>query len=244
MSSLQDFSIGSNRTRPKYVFQRKECPNCGGAIPLYSEQSQLVVCHYCGSSLDCTNEELAALGKKHNKSAYVFELHQEGEIDGIKYKIIARMCLRDKWNDITREYLLFHPFYGTRWLSEYQNSYSLSYECRARDKNLSFEKPQEMITTGDGRSWNVESTTTMTLVNVEGALPWRASSGDTLEVLEYLEHKNPESYLTIERESDGWDKHNGKHGATNENEKLAHELALHFCRDEIFQGSSKSIRIL
>ena len=82
MSSLHEFSIGSNRTRPQYAFQRKECPNCGGSIPLYSEQSQLVVCHYCGSSLDCTKEELAALGEKNRKSAFVFQLHQEGIFDG------------------------------------------------------------------------------------------------------------------------------------------------------------------
>ena len=203
MSSLHEFSIGSNRDRPKYSFQRKECPNCGGSIPLYSEQSQLLVCQYCCSSLDCTKEELRALGERHQKSYYVFDLHQEGVLDGIKYKVIARMCRRDQWDEITREYLLFHPFYGTRWISEYQNSYSLSYECRARDKSLSFDNPQDMIRTGDARLWNAESSTTMTLVNVDGALPWIASAGDKVEVLEYIENQKPNSYLTIEKENDG-----------------------------------------
>ena len=98
MSSLHEFSIGNNRDRPKYAFQRKECPNCGGSVPLYSEQSQLVVCQYCGSSLDCTKEELTALGKKKKAFDYFyyrFDLHQEGVFDGIKYKIIARMSLRE-----------------------------------------------------------------------------------------------------------------------------------------------------
>ena len=205
MSSLQEFSIGGNRARPKYAFQRKECPNCGGSVPLYSEQSQLVVCQYCGTSLDCTKEEPTALGKNNKKSAFVFDLHQEGVFDGIKYKIIARMSLKERWGDITREYLLFHPFYGTRWLSEYQNSYSLSYSCRARGKGIVFlfENPKDVIHTGDGRMWNVESSTTMTLVNVDGALPWIASIGDETKVVECIENQNPGSYLTVEKENGG-----------------------------------------
>lgn len=233
MSSLQEFSIGGNRERPKYAFQRKECPNCGGSVPLYSEQSQLVVCQYCGSSLDCTKEELTALGKKNKTSYFVFDLHQEGVFDGIKYKVIARMCVRDQWNDITREYLLFHPFHGTRWLSEYQNSYSLSYSCRARDKSFSFENPQDMIRTGDGRMWNVESSTTMTLVNVDGALPWIASLGDKTKVVEYIENQNSGSYLTVEQENDG--------------KEVSYSYSRSVARDEVFAsfglnrfGSSKA----
>ena len=37
--------------------------------------------------------------------------------------------------------------------------------------------------------WNVESSTTMTLVNVDGALAWIASVGDKTKVVEYIENK-------------------------------------------------------
>ena len=136
MDSTKEFVIGSNRKRPEYRFKTMLCPSCTGPIPLYSEQSQLVVCHYCGSALNCTKDELEALGQKHAKGHFVFDLGMDGVFENIKYKVIARMCSKDQWGGRYRTYLLFHPFHGTRWLSEYQNSYSMSYDSRVRVRDF------------------------------------------------------------------------------------------------------------
>jgi len=156
-------------------------------------------------NLNCTKEELVALGKPQQSTVrFAFSLHQECTLDGIKYKVIARLRYRDRWKDFTRVYLLFHPFHGTRWLSEYKNTFSISENKRVRARSLP-EKFSEgcTIQTEDGITWVCESESQQVLTYVDGALPWIAKIQDTSYEVEFERQGDKSSYLSIEVEHGG-----------------------------------------
>ncbi len=202
------FTIGENRTRPPYLPQTIRCPSCNAPVTIYSEKSQLVVCNSCGQQLDLSQEELVALGKPDTQSDFDADLHQDFIWDSVKYKIIARMRFQDRWNDFTDEYLLFHPFHGTKWVSisewkegeEYGVEYSISVDehSRALEDPFQMENNQK-IRTGDKCVWIKESESEMLLVYVDGALPWLAKAGDRIQAIEYIKAGDKKNFLTAEK---------------------------------------------
>ena len=203
--SIEKFSIGSNRKRPPYKTKALQCPSCSAPLSIYSEKSQLIICSSCNMNLNCTKEELVALGKPQQSTVrFAFSLHQECILDGIRYKVIARLRYRDRWKGFTRVYLLFHPFHGTRWLSEYKNTFSISENKRVRARSLP-DKFSEgcTIQTEDGITWVCESESQQILTYVDGALPWIAKTQDTSYEVEFEKQGDKSSYLSIEVEHGG-----------------------------------------
>ena len=157
------FSIGNNRTRPPYVAKTLRCLSCNAAMAMYSEQSQLVVCESCGQNLDCSTEDLVELGKTELKDElFNLRLAQDFLWKQIKYKVIARMILVDQWKDSTVEYLLFHPYEGTKWLSVYKGEDGKEYSVSEENRASSLENPFEMdnesrLRTGDFSIWKKDA---------------------------------------------------------------------------------------
>ena len=203
MSEIK-FTIGENRERPPYLGKTLRCPSCNASISMYSEQSQLVVCESCGQNLDCSKEDLIALGKTGAVDGFLFQVHQVCNWKGVKYKVIGRILLLDEWDGQYAEYLLFHPFHGTRWLSIYTGeegtdcSFSESLRVLSKDKPFSASKG-ETIATEDGKKWKFEEQTVLQVSYVDGALPWLVKVGDVQTAAEFINTKNKKSYLTVEK---------------------------------------------
>ena len=203
------FSIGNNRTRPPYVAKTLRCLSCNAAMAMYSEQSQLVVCESCGQNLDCSTEDLVALGKTELKDElFNLRLAQDFLWKQIKYKVIARMILVDQWKDSTVEYLLFHPYEGTKWLSVYKGEDGKEYSVSEENRASSLENPFEMdnesrLRTGDFSIWKKDAEVEMSLYYVDGSLPWLAKVGDLTRAIEYKKSGSPKYFLSVEHSIQG-----------------------------------------
>ena len=128
-----NFRIGQGRSRPQYQAKSIQCPNCGSPLELVTENSMLVTCPACSSNLDLGNAELKVLGKNKQRAFpnLCIPLQAELKFDGELYKVIARLVYQDGWGDFTYEYLLFNPFFGSFYLSRYENEeYSISRPSR------------------------------------------------------------------------------------------------------------------
>jgi|GEM_PF-3622714 len=199
---LEKFVLQPNRKRPPYQVQTLRCPSCDAPLPMFSESSSLILCSHCNSRLNCSAEELTVLGKQnHQIGIFRFQLHQDCTLQGIKYKVIARLRYQDRWKGITRVYLLFHPFHGTRWLSNYMNSFSISDNRRYRSRTLpeSFSEGVQ-IQTEDGSTWICNSESQQILTFVDGALPWIATVNDTSYEVEFEQSGDRNNHLNIEIE--------------------------------------------
>lgn len=99
------------------------CPSCGGNLPLLSQQSERVICMYCGTASDITQGKLAALGPSPPPPIRPYlPIGAEGTLRGervICCGFMIRSCIVDGESYPWREYLLFAGERGGyRWLVE------------------------------------------------------------------------------------------------------------------------------
>ena len=95
-----------NRLGPKAI----QCTQCGGALSLFSEQTQMITCDHCGSQLDASSEEYRVLDEKLEKRDLLFPIGMEVYHEDIKYKIIARMVFEGTFKNHSSNNFVFDIF--------------------------------------------------------------------------------------------------------------------------------------
>ena len=185
------FKLSSGRSRPAYKPQNIKCGSCGAGLTVKDEQSQMVVCEYCGSQLDVSAVEQTVLGKGvGHKPYFPLELGDSFHHKATRFEVISRMAFIED-NDIsemTKEYLLYNPRRGAMWLGEYGGHYSVSYPSHIMPTKDPFNVGRgDVIKTHDGNRWVAEGKGTYTLHYVDGALPWIARIGDRIQYAEFTE---------------------------------------------------------
>ena len=197
------FALDNGRKRPAYAPKDIHCPSCGAGLTVKDERSELVVCEYCGSHLDVSQEEKEVLGKgASRKWEFPLQIGDSFRHKKARYEIIARMAFIEDGDEdeLSREYLLYNPYHGTLWLSEYDGSYSISSDTHVMPKeNLFTKKRGDVISTYDDREWVLEGTGVYELVYVDGALPWIAKIGDRVEYAECLNKQNSKLQYEAQR---------------------------------------------
>ena len=103
--------------------QALECPNCGGNLPILSQQSERIVCQYCGTASDITKGALAALGPAPRPPIQpAIAIGAEGNLRGnhvVCCGFMIRSCMVEGEVYSWREYLLFAgDRVGYQWLAE------------------------------------------------------------------------------------------------------------------------------
>src|SRR6186713_1702328 len=112
--------------RPKAL----NCPICGSAIELRAMgAAATVVCSYCSSTLDATNPQLVILQKWQSQITVqpIIPLGSRGSLFGAVWEVIGfqqRGIIVEGTDYYWREYVLFNPYKGFRYLSEYENHWS------------------------------------------------------------------------------------------------------------------------
>lgn len=106
------------------------CPNCGGPVEIRGYAHTLsVVCPGCLTVLDASNEQLAILQKFHAKQRIqpAIPLGSRGTFDGTLWEAIGFQIREVTTEDAKyswSEYLLFNPYKGFRYLSEYNGHWN------------------------------------------------------------------------------------------------------------------------
>ena len=116
---------------PKPTAKALNCPHCGAAITLRAlGQAVSVVCESCHSILDATDPNLQILqvfNKAVSADRPLIPLGTRGKIRGTDYEVIGFQRrgievegIRYCWH----EYVLFNPYKGFRYLSEYNGHWN------------------------------------------------------------------------------------------------------------------------
>jgi hypothetical protein len=113
------------------------CPQCGGPLEVRApDLTQRIACPYCGSLLDATRDlaVLAALSQPPIEA--LIPLGSKGRLHGVEWTVIGLMERsvtvegeRYPW----REYLLYEPRAGFRWLVESSGHWSFAEPAHAGD---------------------------------------------------------------------------------------------------------------
>jgi hypothetical protein len=163
------------------------CPQCGGAITLRSfQQAVTVVCEGCHSILDAKDPTLKILQQFNEIIKPVpplIPLGSRGKLRGTDYEVIGFQrrntnseSVRYDWH----EYLLFNPYKGFRYLSEYQGHWNDIVVCK--DLPLLQGSAANYL----GQLYRHFQTADANTNYVIGEFPWQVRVGEHASVTDYI----------------------------------------------------------
>jgi hypothetical protein len=160
-----------------------KCPNCAAVLPsIQDREVKTVVCEYCGAQNDVTGAEARVTGVNPPDfdAGFAFEIGQAGNFLGQRYEVCGRMLYEDAEGFPTREYLLFSPGEGYLWLAEENRHFVLNRPTQQAPARDPFSMTTKQGVTAGATQFRLYESGTQRLVYVDGALPWKATTGDTV----------------------------------------------------------------
>jgi len=186
LSNLREFESWSNKASPKVrAFQ---CVQCGGAVTQRGLlQTISVVCPSCGTIIDVSDDNLKVLSTFEAKTKVkpAIPLGTRGTFSEGEFELIGflqRFVTVEGVDYHWREYLLFNPYKGFRWLSEYNGHWNYI--------KSTLHRPS-MLGNGDmrykGKTFRHFQSATAKVDYVIGEFYWRVQQGEACLVSDFID---------------------------------------------------------
>lgn len=194
---------GPKKEIPAVAVRSVTCPGCGGAVTIRSFGKAVnVVCGNCHSVLDAQDPQIKILQtfKDAIREDPLIPLGSRGKIRGVVYEVIGfqhRQIEADGQIYGWAEYLLFNPYQGFRYLTEFDGHWNFVAPLR------SLPQTQVLGTQSDqfylGERYKHFQTAVAKTTFVLGEFPWQVRVGETAEVTDYV---SPPRVLSSEVSAD------------------------------------------
>ena len=178
-----------------------KCPACGATIPVRSfSHAVTIVCESCHSILDAQDPGLKIMQQFKvvaGEDRPLIPLGARGKIRGTLYEVIGFMRRTIIVEDISydwHEYLLFNPYQGFRYLTEYQGHWNDITLCKVLP-SISSKLSAEMNYLGE--EYHHFQTADAITAFVLGEFPWQVRVGGQAAVTDYV---HPPRVLSSERD--------------------------------------------
>jgi hypothetical protein len=165
------------------------CPNCGGSVELRGMTHSLsAVCSYCQSVIDTASPGLKVLHKYHEaeKSQPKIPLGSRAKLDGHVFEALGyqvRAIIVDGVTYTWDEYLLFNPYQGFRYLSEYNGHWNFIRPARGLPKQAMLSSRGDVVYQKEKyRHYQRAVATTKYAL---GEFPWKVQVNDQVEVNDF-----------------------------------------------------------
>ncbi|MEK7866348.1 MAG: DUF4178 domain-containing protein [Planctomycetota bacterium] len=178
------------------------CPNCAAPVDLrVPRQTQSVVCGSCGSVLDVRTPEVKILQEYNKKLTHtpIIPLGRRGKLRGEQIECIGymRRTLTVEGESYTwSEYVLWSPYVGYRWLTEYDGHWSYIKTTNAVAKA---PKGSSGTIKAYGMTFKHFQSYTAEVTFVLGEFPWIVRRGSKARCADYV---SPPFMLSGEQEED------------------------------------------
>jgi hypothetical protein len=163
-----------------------ECPNCGGTVELRGHGHAVnAACVQCGSVLDARTPSLEIIQRfnAQQRNPPLVPLGSRGELQGTTWEAIGFQVRQIEVEGVTyewAEYLLYNPYTGYRYLTEYRGHWNL-----IRPLRLLPAVSGRKATVG-GRTYKHFQKAVAKTVSVMGEFPWQVRVGETATVNDYI----------------------------------------------------------
>lgn len=179
------------------------CPSCGSAIELRAlGAAASVVCSYCGTALAATDANLRILSEYKNQIRVepLIPLGSRGRLKNVQWEVIGfqqRGVTVDAQFYAWREYVLWNPFKGFRYLSEYYGHWNFITPLQSlpAPATVHLRAGKRYI----DRSFAHFQTATATTNFVLGEFSWMVTVGESVEGADYI---SPPFLLSSESSAD------------------------------------------
>jgi hypothetical protein len=166
------------------------CSQCGAAIELRTlDQAQSVVCASCGSILDARDPNLGLIQAFESRQKFTpqIPLGTRGTLKGEKWEVVGYQVRRitiDGTSYYWEEYLLFNPYKGFRYLTQYDGHWNDVQVVKAAPaESISGRQP---FVTLHGETFRHFQTATAYTEFVLGEFPWQVRIGDHAVVRDFV----------------------------------------------------------
>jgi hypothetical protein len=167
------------------------CPGCGAALTLRSfDNAVTIVCDSCHSILDAKDPNLQILQKfkvATGEHRPLIPLGTRGKIRGTDYEVIGferRTIHVDGIPYSWHEYVLFNPFKGFRYLTEYNGHWNDVSVLKALPEVYPYASPPAVKYLGE--TYKHFQTANAGTAFVLGEFPWQVRMGESAEVTDYV----------------------------------------------------------
>lgn len=198
--------MNATTTRPAGHPKKFECPNCGDSVSLLAHgHSITVTCPSCSSVLDVNNPQvklLQAYNEQQRGANPAIAIGSKGVLAGETWQVVGFLVKKSTtYNYAWREYLLFNPYLGYRFLSEFKGHWTLfevlpiipsPKQKRSTAVSLDVE--------GDSRAFKLYEKTQAEVAFVMGEFYWRVREGDASHIRDFIA---PPFGLSEELEGEG-----------------------------------------
>ena len=191
---------GPNPPGPPQV-RSLNCPGCGAAITLRSlSQAVTVVCDHCHSILDAQDPRLTILQKFKaavDEDPPLIPLGTRGKIRGTDYEAVGfqrRTIHVEGVSYSWHEYVLFNPYKGFRYLTEYNGHWNDTSILRSLPTVNNDVSPATVSYLG--ATYKHFQTAKAGTTFVLGEFPWQVRVGESSDVSDYV---SPPRVISSER---------------------------------------------
>ena len=188
--SLKPVDASSAPTPAAPRVKSLKCSHCGAPLTVRGmERTEAIACEACGAVMDLTDENLRVLSTYQAKIKHrpLIPLGSRGKLSGDLLEVIGYMRravtvegVDYEWS----EYLLFNPYKGFRWLTEYNGHWSFVKTITSVPRPVA----------GSGRSavkyldktFRLFQTAAARVVFVLGEFTWKVKAGDVCTASDYI----------------------------------------------------------
>ena len=167
--------------------QTLACPNCGASLTVRSMgRAVTIVCSHCNSILDAKDPQLKILQRFDDaigSAEPAIPLGTRGKWRGAVYEAIGFQVRSMETEGIAyswREYLLFSPYKGFRYLTEYNGHWN---DCSV---TTALPEAQGTAVKYLGKTYKHFQTCTASTTFVLGEFPWQVRVDDAVAVTDYV----------------------------------------------------------
>lgn len=182
-------SAGAPPVKPQV--KALNCPGCGAALTVRSFNNAVtIVCDSCHSILDAKDPNLQILQRfkvATGEDKPLIPIGTRGKIRGTDYEVIGferRTILVDGIPYSWHEYVLFNPYKGFRYLTEYNGHWNDVSILKALPEALPYASPPKVKYLGE--TYKHFQTARAETAFVLGEFPWQVRVGESAEVTDYV----------------------------------------------------------
>lgn len=167
-----------------------ECPNCGGTVELRGHAHTLTaVCTHCHSVLDTSSPSLQVLHRFGEGYGFdpLIPLGTRGTLEGVEWEAVGfqvRQIVVEGTAYEWSEYLLYNPYRGYRYLTEYQGHWNFIRGLRALPEPATAKGRKAFRF--EGKTYAHFQAARAETMFVLGEFPWRVTVGERISVDDYI----------------------------------------------------------